>query len=337
MKRTIFWAVLLLAAGCSSRGDKPTVEPVRVSTTVVTPSEDIDAAIYVGTVEEQTSAALSFPVGGTVVRMLADEGARVAQGDLLAELDRTSAQQTFEAARAALAQARDAADRLGRLHDAESLPEIKWIEVQTRLRQAESACAIAEKNLADCALRAPFAGVVGRRKASVGETVLPGFPVLTLLETRSVKVRFPVPEQEIASLGTDSRVRIAVPALGERVFPAGKIEKGAQANPAAHTYDVRAWLDNPRGELMPGMVCRVEVSPAEAVKEIALPLRAVQQAGDGSRFVWTVRGDSVVRTAVATGRLVGNGIVIADGIAAGDRIVTDGMHKIGEGTKVVWQ
>ena len=65
-------------------------------------------------------------------------------------------------------------------------------------------------------------------------------------------------------------------------------------------------------------------------------LRAVQQAGDGSRFVWTVRGDSAVRTAVTTGRLVNNAVVLEDGVRSGDRIVVDGMQKIGEGSKVVW-
>ncbi len=75
-------------------------------------------------------------------------------------------------------------------------------------------------------------------------------------------MRFSVPEQEIARLGADSRIGVGVAALGDRVFPAGKIEKGAVANPAAHTYDVRATLDNAAGELLPGMVCRVTVSPA---------------------------------------------------------------------------
>ena len=168
-----------------------------------------------------------------------------------------------------------------------------------------------------------------------GETALPGVPVLTLLEVGRVKVRFSVPELEIARLGADSRIGVGVAALGDRVFPAGKIEKGAVANPAAHTYDVRATLDNAAGELLPGMVCRVTVSPAESAEEIAVPLRTVQQAGDGSRFVWTVRGDSAVRTAVTTGRLVNNGIVLTGGVAAGDRIVVDGMQKIGEGSKVV--
>ena len=62
--------------------------------------------------------------------------------------------------------------------------------------------------------------------------------------------------------------------------------------------------------------------------------RLLRQAGDGSRFVWTVRGDSAVRTAVTTGRLVNDGIVLTGGIAVGDRVVVDGMQKIGEGSKV---
>ena len=329
--------MLLLAAGCSSPKKNRTVDPLRVETIVAAPSADVGAAVYVGAIEEESSAALSFPVAGTVARTFADEGRRVGKGHLLAELDPTSARRTFEAAEAALNQAKDACARLKQLYDAESLPEIKWVEAQTRLRQAEAAFGIAKKNLEDCSLYAPFSGVVGQRRISAGETALPGVPVLTLLEVGRVKVRFSVPEQEIARLGADSRIGVGVAALGDRVFPAGKIEKGAVANPAAHTYDVRATLDNAAGELLPGMVCRVTVSPAESAEEIAVPLRAVQQAGDGSRFVWTVRGDSAVRTAVTTGRLVNNGIVLTGGVAAGDRIVVDGMQKIGEGSKVVWR
>ena len=200
MKRTVFCAALLLAAGCSSPKKNRTVDPLRVETIVAAPSADVGAAVYVGAIEEESSAALSFPGAGTVARTFADEGRRVGKGHLLAELDPTSARRTFEAAEAALNQAKDACARLKQLYDAESLPEIKWVEAQTRLRQAEAAFGIAKKNLEDCSLYAPFSGVVGQRRISAGETALPGVPVLTLLEVGRVKVRFSVPEQEIARL-----------------------------------------------------------------------------------------------------------------------------------------
>lgn len=337
MKRAILGAVLLLAAGCSSSGNSATSGPLRVGTLVVEPRTDINAGIYVGVIEEENSAALSFPVAGTVMRLNGEEGSRVRRGELLAELDPTSARQTWEAARAALEQARDASERLRQLYEAKSLPEIQWIETQTRLRQAESAFAIAEKNLNDCKLYAPFDGVIGQKRAEVGETALPAVPVLTLLGIDRVKVRFSVPEQEIAHISRGSRVQVTVPALGDSLFVAGSPEKGAVANPSAHTYDVRAAVANRRGMLLPGMVCRVTVAPAEAVEEIAVPVRAVQQAGDGSRYVWRVEGDSVVRADVRTGRFVENGVVIEQGLRSGDRIVIDGMQKIGQGSKVTLQ
>lgn len=337
MKRLFFGAALLLAGGCSSSGNTPAAEPLRVGTLVVESRADINAGIYVGVVEEENSAVLSFPVAGTVARIFVDEGDRVRKGDPVAELDPTSARQTFEAAKAAFEQARDACERLRQLYEAKSLPEIQWIEAQTKLRQAESAYAIAGKNLDDCRLVAPFSGVVGKRRMTAGETALPGAPVLTLLEIGRVKVRFSVPELEIASMAADSRVGVRVPALGDSVLMAGRLEKGAVANPAAHTYDVRAEIDNRGGMLLPGMVCHVSVVPAEAVEEIAVPVRAVQQAGSGSRFVWLVRGDSVVCHEVGVGRFVENGIVVTSGLRAGDRIVVDGMQKIGQGSKVALQ
>ena len=94
MKQTTFCAILLLATGCTSPKKAHTADPLRVGTIVVTPSSDIDAALYVGTIEEETSAALSFPVAGTLARTYADEGQRVQQGQLLAELDPTSARPT---------------------------------------------------------------------------------------------------------------------------------------------------------------------------------------------------------------------------------------------------
>lgn len=74
MKRTVFCAALLLAAGCSSPKKNRTVDPLRVETIVAAPSADVGAAVYVGAIEEESSAALSFPVAGTVARTFADEG-----------------------------------------------------------------------------------------------------------------------------------------------------------------------------------------------------------------------------------------------------------------------
>ena len=307
MKRIYMLAALLLATGCASKQERRTVAPMRVETLVVAPSSETESSRYVGTIEEERSVALSFPLAGTLARIEVDEGEYVTRGAVVAELDPTSARQSYAAAEATFEQARDACERLRKLHEANSLPEIQWVEAQTRLQQASSTFELARKNLEDCTLRAPFAGVVGKRQAEAGETLLPGVPVVTLLDIASVKVRFAVPEQEIASLDARRRIDVSVAALGDQTFRAGAPRRSIEANPAAHTY------------------------------EVTVPLQAVREAGDGSRFVWKVAGDSVLRTPVRTGRFAGNAVVIEEGLSAGDRIVTEGMQKIGEGSKIVWE
>lgn len=337
MKCLFFCAGLLLAVGCSSSGEASWEEPLRVGTLVVDSQTDMNGGNYVGVVEEDNASALSFPVSGTVVRVFVEEGDHVRKGDPIAEVDPTSARQALEAANATLEQARDACARLKQLYEAKSLPEIQWVETQTKLRQAEAAYGIAEKNFNDCKLYAPFSGVVGRQWMAAGETALPGAPVVTLLEIGQVKVRFSVPELEIAAMAADNRVEVHVPAIGDTLLIAGRIEKSAEANPAAHTYDVRAVIDNCSGDLLPGMICRVSVAPSQAVEEMAVPVRAVQQAGTGERFVWLVQGNSVVRRPVVTGRFFDNDVVIISGLFPGDRIVVDGMQKISQGSKVSLQ
>lgn len=337
MKKLLIPALVSIAFGCTSRQQIRESSPIRVETQVVCREATVARRNYVGTVEEEMAAALSFPIGGTVSRIHFHAGQFIRQGDLLVELDNTSARQSYDAAKATLEQAQDAYARLKKLHDGNSLPEIQWVEVQTKLRQAEAGFAIAEKNLADCRLYAPFAGVVGKRIATVGETALPGAPVMTLLRIATVYVRFTVPEREIGAMRSDDRIEVRVAALGDKVFVATGIEKSASANAATHAYDVRASIPNAAYELLPGMVCDVRATSADTTEETVVPLRAIQQAGDGRRFVWVVRGDSVVRTSVEVGRLVDDRAVINKGIAHGERIVVEGMQKIGDGSKVVWK
>lgn len=337
MKKLLIPALASISFGCTPRQQIREQSPIRVETQVVHREAVVAQRNYVGAVEEEMAAALSFPVGGTVSRILFHAGQFVRQGDLLMELDATSARQSYDAAKATLEQAQDACGRLKKLHDENSLPEIQWVEAQTKLRQAEAGFAIAEKNLADCRLYAPFSGAVGKRIATVGETALPGVPVMTLLRIAAVYVRFAVPEREIGAMRSDDRIEVRVAALGDKTFVATGIEKGASADAVTHAYDVRASIPNAAYELLPGMVCDVRTAPADTLEEAVVPLRAVRQAGDGRRFVWVVRGDSVVRASVEVGRLIDDRAVIERGIADGDRIVVGGMQKIGDGSKVVWE
>lgn len=334
------WTVVVLAllmAGCKPKGQKEKETPVKVETEVVSMVADTHWATYVGVIEEKSASAISFPMAGTILRVWVDEGERVTQGQTLATLDESSAKHVYTTAKAALEQAKDAYARLKQLHDAESLPEIKWVEIQTKLQQAEAAFEMARKNLDDCTLKAPFAGVIGKRMAAAGETAVPGVAVMTLLDISGLKVRFAVPEQEIGAITGEQRISVKVEALDGLTFQGTDLEKGTVADALAHAYDIKANLKDTQGKVLPGMVCSVEVENETESQHAVLPPRCISQSQDGTHFVWKVTGDRVVRQKVSLGGMVGNSIAITEGLQAGDRIVTKGMQKVGEGTKIVWQ
>ena len=216
----------------------------------------------------------------------------------------------------------------------------------------DSAATPARKNLADCRLVAPVSGIVGRRNISAGETAMPSQAVVTLLDITSVKVRFSVPEAEMAAITPQSPTSIQVEAIG-REFQGGRIEKGVQADALTHTYDVRVRVDNKERALLPGMVAKVQVKRGEASSlgkhgiaqpllsqgggEVSVPLTSVQRRPDGSLFVWTVAADNTAhRTSVTIGDSRGNRVEVLTGIAEGTRVVTEGYQKLSEGTAVIY-
>ena len=148
--------VLLLLFGltsCQNNGDKQTtMSPVKVKVLRVSSSEIDGTERFSGTVEEANSTSLSFSIMGTVKTVHVGLGDRVAKGQLIATVDPLAMQSSYDAAKASLEQAEDAYRRMKELYDKGSLPEIKWVEVQSKLQQAKSMEEVARKNLDDCKL-----------------------------------------------------------------------------------------------------------------------------------------------------------------------------------------
>ena len=334
-------ALLLVAmtimVGCSNKHKTKTKFPTRVKTEVVSVGMSEIGQNYVGIVEEREATAVSFTGMGVVRRVTVSEGQFVGRGQLLAEMDDTQARNTLAAAEAAALQANDALQRMTMLHDAGSLPEQQWVEVQSKVAQARAQQEAAKKNLADCRLLAPVNGVVGTRHVKAGETALPSQAVVTLLDVSSIKVKVSIPEAEINSIEPTTATTIVVAAANKEVA-GGRIEKGVQADPLTHTYDIRINVPNPNRRLLPGMVANVAFSPKEDIITLpTLPITCIQKPADGTLFVWTIASDSTAhRQTVDIGQMRGNRIAITSGISAGQRVVTEGYQKLSEGNKVIY-
>jgi RND family efflux transporter MFP subunit len=354
MKRSILGLLTVLTVcSCGEKKESGTKAPTRVKTEVVNgqsaqPLGDacyqqdarmVNGQSYVGIVEEREATAVSFTSMGVVKRILVNEGQAISRGQLIAEMDETQARNLLSGAEAAMNQANDALARYKMLHDNGSLPEVQWVEIQSKVAQAKSQLEVAKKNLADCRLTAPVSGIIGKKLVGAGETAMPSQAVVTILDISNVKVKVAVPEAEISSINASTPSTIAVEA-SQTIVSGGKIEKGIQADALTHTYEVRINVQNANRKLLPGMVASVtfKASPSPSQGgDVLIPITAVQKRADGSLFVWTVAKDSTAhRTTVSAGQPQGNRMMITNGIENGQRIVTEGYQKLSEGSKVVY-
>ncbi len=335
-------AAALLLATCGKKEGSYKVEALRVTTETVSASTTSLGRQYVGKVEEDSSTPVSFTGMGTVTRVYVQEGQFVAAGQLIAEMDPTQCMNTCQAAKATLDQALDAQQRMQILHDAQSISDIDWVNVQTKVRQAQSSLDMANKALKDCRLTAPCSGIVAGKQMENGMTALPSQPVCTILDIAKVKVKVSVPEKEVAyfnpQTGKGKEVTITAEALGGKTFRSNYFVRNVQGDVLTHTYEVRFTVLNPGGELLPGMVVNVTTEADEtdaANRAITVPVRCVRQGADGRHFVWLVKGNKAHRQLVEIGQTQGDRLVILSGLSEGDKIIVEGYQKVSEGSEVI--
>lgn len=323
-----------LLAGCGENGSRKMedVAPVRVKEMTVSAQPLSGGFQYSGTVEAENGTLLSFPVGGTIERLAVKVGDCVRKGDLIASVNPTVVENNYNIAHSARVRAEDAFSRMKQLHEAGSLPDVKWVEAQSALEQAVSLEEIARKNLRDCNLYAPFSGVVSAKKAEVGQNVIPGMPVVELVTVDVLHVEISVPEHEIAGLNIGDKADITVPALQSHHYSGTVLEKGIVADPLSRSYAVKIRVAGSDGMLLPGMVASVCVGSDPGEPEIVIPARLIQTGDDNTVFVWVDRGGRAERCPVECGGYFADGVRIVSGLKEGDKVICEGQQKVGRGT-----
>lgn len=339
LRRCIYGFLIIGSICCSSnKGENPYSKAIPVKIQEIKYSDNIYQQEYVGTVEGENAVDISFQVNGNIEQTYAREGQSVRKGELLAKLNTNSIESMYNATKATLNQAQDAYDRLTILYNSNSLPEIKYIEAKTTLQQAQASERIAYKNLQDCTLYAPFSGVISRRYQESGANIMPGAPIYNLVTINSVKVKIAIPENEISSIKVGETCRIKISALNDASFEGKITEKGISANPVSHTYDIKVRVNNTDLRIMPGMVCKAYlINPATITsrRNIIIPLKAIQVDYSGKRFVWLKdEQNKAVYREISQGKLIGNGIVIEQGLWEGDNLIVEGYQNISPGATV---
>jgi RND family efflux transporter MFP subunit len=341
--RVILAAVVLLLAACSPAPSEapPASRPVK---TLVVAAEPIDrVSQYAGEVRARYEISLAFRVGGKIIERQAEIGQQVEADQTLMQLDSGDLALNQQALRAQLTAAEADRDQAqSKLNRAKALLVRNLISrndfdslkgaydtAQARVQQAESQLSGGARQTGYAQLRTDQAGVITALHAEVGQVVAAGQPVINLALPGEKEVAISVPENRRDELQIGEEVQISLWSAPGRLYSGQVRETAPLADPLTRTYAVKITFIDPDSAVQLGMTASVRASRRLAAPAIRLPLTALIEH-EGQPAVWVVDPQTlkVARRTVHLGEFHGDQVIVASGLAPGQRVVTAGVHKL---------
>ena len=338
--RAALLAVLLLAA-CSRDGKvatapstttPPEAIPVTVVPAAVRPVERVVSVV--GTLAAAEETDLASETEGQVMGIEADLGDRVVAGQVLARVRSDVLEAQLREAEAAFDKASADETRAKPLRDDGVIAVQEYERVRTEREVTRARRDRLRIEVERAALRAPFAGSVSARLASVGDYVRPGVVVFRLVQDDPLKFRGDVPERDIPALQVGQTLRVVVDAYPGETF-LGKIARvGAASDPTARSLAFEGEVPNADHRLRPGFFGRGEVLIKRDERGLAVPRSAVSIFA-GVTKVFVVEDGVARERPVTLGSDLGDGWVeIASGLPRGVDVATSGLSRLSDGARV---
>jgi len=299
---------------------------------------------FPGRLRAAKRAELSFNVPGFVAEFALTEGSRVRAGQVVARLDDAVFKARVNAAQSEFDRAKTDLERYQRLWDTErAVARSEVDDRRSRLEVARTNLAAAQQDLADTVIKAPFSGVVTRRRLETFANVQAKQAIAELQDLNSLEVVIHVPQRLLRNEGSRAEALAYFDEREDSPVPVVLKSYATEADPVTQTYEVvLALKSRPPGlTLLPGMSVTVLPFAPTAAKSgpagsaLSIPLTAVVSDATGGTFVWVVgAGGQVTRSNVVLGDIRGGDVTVASGLNAGERIVTAGVSALREGMKV---
>jgi membrane fusion protein (multidrug efflux system) len=350
----------LLCAACGKQEAAPGPGPE----VVVAPVEKQDVEIYsewVGTTAGYVNAEILPKIQGYLLKQAYQDGSLVKEGDLLFEIDPRQFQASLDEASGQLARARAAfvkyetdVTRYGPLaaQGAVSQQELDNA-VQARAGSAAQVDSMrasvqqARLNLQWTQVKSPITGVAAIAKAQVGDLVSPQTPLTTVSQLDPIKVKVQVSEIEYLRFATrradqQASDQASTPAVLQLILADGSTYPepgrfrvaGLAVATTTGTIEIQGEFPNPNNLLRPGQFAKVRAVTDRRKDALLVPQRAVRDLQGMSQVAVVGADDKVAFKTVKLGPSHGSDVVVDSGLAAGERVVVEGLQKIREGMLV---
>jgi membrane fusion protein (multidrug efflux system) len=288
-----------------------------------------------GGIEASEIIEVTSEMAGVVRELPFGEGLPAAKGALLARLDDLEAGADAARAEAQRELAQSNARRAAALAEQQLISQQSLDDVRTALKIAEANESQVKARLGKTRIRAPWSGLVGRRRVSVGAYVRAGDPITEMARVDEVRVAFAAPERYMGELRPGIPVDVSTPAFPGRSFTGRLAVVDPNVDSETRTVQLVARVPNPGHLLKSGMSANVAVTFSERPGALVVPDEAVFAEGSQS-FVFVVRADSTVtRTAIQLGLRDSSRVEVLHGLEPGQQVVRAGHQKLFEGARVM--
>jgi membrane fusion protein, multidrug efflux system len=339
-------AVAAMVAACDqagaedgARAAEERVRTINVEVAEVQPRDFIHFVRLVGTVEAERDVVISAEEGGTVAQVLVRQGDRVRQGQPLVRLDAGVLRAQLEQAVSQAALAEETWERQRRLWEEEQIgTEMAYLQAKYNAQTARAQAKVLSERVDRTTVKAPVPGILEERLVEVGAMVSPGTPVARILDVDRVKVVGGVPERYAGQVQRGAEVTVTVDRMTGREFTGSIDHVGAAVDPGNRTFTIEVEVANAGHVLKPGMVANVQIARERTESALVVPRHAVLRLEGGySVFVAVPRSGgwwAEART-VIPGAAHGDGVLITQGLEAGERVVVVGQQRAAHGDALV--
>ncbi len=361
------WAILLaifafstLTACSETEPEREIIRPVRA--VKVGDIGELQRRGFPGRAQATQEIDLAFRVGGPLISRPVNVGDRVQEGDLVAQIDPRDFEVNLRNVQAQLAEAEAALERAGgdyrrQLNMFRTDPGATSETAVDRAREQRDRAAAnveslkasvtaAQDQLDDTSLKAPFDGTVVTTYVENFQNVRQKQSVVRILDTSHIEMVVNIPENLISIVGSVHTVLLRFDAFQGREFEGRISEVGTEASQTTRTFPVTLIMEQPEDvKILPGMAGvahagKTDLTDEQQRKGLGVPVGAVFTPDtEAQSYVWVIKpteGDLGVleKRPVKTGVMTRHGVLVSDGLSAGEWIVTAGVHSIREGQTV---
>jgi membrane fusion protein (multidrug efflux system) len=328
-------AITILVAACGDEqmdAENTQSSAIKVVASRLDRQELIDEIQALGTAGANESVQIRPRIASIVTRIAFEEGQLVRQGDVLVELENSEIRAGLAVAEAALSESRSLYNRSVSLASTKAISESGLEQLQAAMQVNEAQVEAAKARLANTMIPAPFSGRIGLRRVSPGSFVDTSTVITTLDDTDIIKLDFSIPEAFLAVVTEGMNIVAHSLVYPDQSFVGHVASIDTRLDPVARSIQVRATLPNSAGRLKPGMFLTVNLQRDRGPVLVAPEASIVPERG--LQYVYRVVDGKAVRQEVTLGRRAPGLVEIVAGASAGDLLITEGTHKVRNGTNV---